>query len=147
MSKERRFHNWALISNFIQQRHEQCMSLGQYHVQCGSGGKEKQEVAKWFWEWFQEQWKLLDPRALLAMAALVSFSPYQCLDNKLSLSPQWRTLIRHLNESFMPAQNAQAMFNVKQLIRSSNYQAKDNYQSRKKLRKKKKSLFKWRKKQ
>lgn len=38
----------------------------------------------------------------------------------------------------MPAQNAQAMFNVKQLIRSSNYQAKDNYQSRNKLRKKKK---------
>ena len=76
------------------------------------------------------------------MAASVSFSPYQFLDNKLYLNPQWRTLIRHLNESFMPAQNAQAMCNVQQLIRSSNYQAKDNYQSRNKLRKKKKSLFK-----
>lgn len=75
------------------------------------------------------------------MAALVSFSPYQFLDNKLYLTPQWRTLIRHLNESFMPAQNAQAMCNVQQLIRSSNYQAKDNYQSRNKLRKKKKVIL------
>ena len=112
------------------------------------GTRRSRKWGKWLWEWFQEQWELLDPRPSLAMAALVSISPYQGLDNKLSLNPQWRTLIRHLNESFIPAQNAQAIFNVKQLIRFSNYQAKDNYQSRNKLRKeKKKSLFKWRKKQ
>lgn len=44
ISKEGRFHNWALTSNITQQEHGWCMSSGHCPVQPGWGGKVKQAV-------------------------------------------------------------------------------------------------------
>ena len=68
--KEGRSHNWALISNFIQQGYGQCMSLEQCHVQRGSGGKEKQEVGKMILRMVSRTVKASRPKSLAGHGCL-----------------------------------------------------------------------------